>query len=582
MSENEKKELQDINEKALLEEENSAGTDAAAEKDPKSSDADVSVENAAKTDAGSSKETLKAEKKAAREERKAEQKAAREAARNDPARKRRLKNGSYAAAVTAILVVAVILVNFIVGAIPEKFTQADLSTGKLYSIGDTTKNLLASLDRDVTLYYITQSGYEDESVEKLVDNYAANSDHVKAVTIDSVTNPTFTQQYTDDTVTLNSVIAVSGEKSKIADYNNFYAYESYYSSSPTGFDAEGQITSAIASVALDAGATIYYTTGHNELSVSTDMSDAMSKANIDLEAVNLLSSEIPEDCTALLIFSPMTDFTEDEADKVIDYLANGGHALIVSISSALSGTETPNFDKIMAAYGVTRKGGLVMEGDTNSYVQVPYLIIPTVYSTDATSGVGSQNVVDTFPEALDVEEDEDAAYTVQTLLATSSSAYNKVNIESTLEQEDDDEIGSFALGVSVEQSLTITDEGDSDIAEDNEEDGADESSDSSTADTKITKILYYTSPALFSEDALTSLLQTYSSLPSGNTELFADALTYLTDQTVTISVEAKELTIPQTTISSGIVNSLGTVFMFVIPAAVLICGFVVWGRRRRA
>ena len=82
--------------------------------------------------------------------------------------KKSLKNGSYSMAVTAIVIAVLVVVNLIVGQIPEKYTQVDVSTQKLYTISDETVSYLKNLDTDITIYHIVQSGNEDSILEKKI------------------------------------------------------------------------------------------------------------------------------------------------------------------------------------------------------------------------------------------------------------------------------------------------------------------------------------------------------------------------------------------------------------------------------
>ena len=50
----------------------------------------------------------------------------------------------------------VLVVNMIVGSLPSKYTEVDVSEQKLYSIGDDTKKFLKDLDKDVTIYQVVQ------------------------------------------------------------------------------------------------------------------------------------------------------------------------------------------------------------------------------------------------------------------------------------------------------------------------------------------------------------------------------------------------------------------------------------------
>ena len=504
----------------------------------------------------------------------------------DPADRRRLANGSYALAVTAIAIAVIVVINFIVSAIPSKFTTADVSTAKLYTIDSTTKKVLNKLDDDITLYYLTESGQEDATTTKLLETYEGYSSHIKYKKIDIVANPTFASKYTSDTVSAGSIIAVCGDKSKVINYSSIYPTDSssYYSgSSSSTFDGEGQITSAIAYLTSESSEKVYYTTGHNELDMSTAMPDAISKANLDSESINLLSADIPSDCSMLIIFSPLSDFTTDEVQKVKDYLADGGHLLLVTMSAALTQTDTPNLDTIMASYGVTRTGGYLEETDQNYYASgVPYLLVPKTGSSTVTSDLSNENIVDSFTEGLTVTESEDAGYTVTPILTTSDSA----ELVTSGSSGSTSSKGEYDLAVEVDETLSNDSSGSSDVestADSTESTGTDSSADStsSTSSTKETKILYYASPFLFSSDALSSMLQQSVSLPTGNTTLFSSSLTYLTDSDVTVSVASKSTQPAQTTISSSNQTIFGNLFMFVIPVAVIIVGFTIWFARRR-
>lgn len=505
-----------------------------------------------------------------------------------PFDKRSLVNGSYAMAVTAIVIAAVIIINFIVGAVPSKFTKFDISSQKLFTIGDTSKQLLDGLSQDVTINWLTETGKEDTTIEHLLDTYSGASSHVKINKVDTVANPTFASTYTQDTLSDNSLIVTCGEKSKAISYDKIYQYDSssYYNYTATGFDGEGQITSAISYVTSDENGVIYYTTGHGEFDLSTDMTDSIEKANMTSKSLNLLSSDIPADCTCLIIFSPTTDFTTEEAAKVTAYLADGGHAFICSLTSK---TDTPNFDSILSAYGVTRVAGFIIDPDSSHYTQAQYLLMPEAStSSTVTSGLSGLNLVYAYAQGITVAEGDDSTYTVTPLLTSSSSAYSKALDATSLDKADGDQAGPFDLAVQIEETLSNDSSGASDVSTDTSaaDISGDTSGSTSSTDTtsqtqaKETKILYYTTPCAFSSDALSSLLQTSVSLPSGNSTLFANSMTYLTDKETTVSIAVKSLSTPKITVSESAASALGNLTMFALPAAVLAAGIIILVRRR--
>ena len=60
----------------------------------------------------------------------------------------------------ANVIAIVVVLNLVIQELPSSFREIDLSSEKLYTIGDQTKELLDDLDKDVDLYYIAQDGTE--------------------------------------------------------------------------------------------------------------------------------------------------------------------------------------------------------------------------------------------------------------------------------------------------------------------------------------------------------------------------------------------------------------------------------------
>ncbi len=492
-------------------------------------------------------------------------------------RLRVLANGSYSLAMTAVVIAVIVVLNFILAAIPSRYTVFDVSSTKLFSIGDTTKELLDQLDEEVTVAYLTQSGNGDERIEKLLETYEGYSGKIRVKTVDIVADPTYSRQYTDDEVAVNSLLISCGEKYRLINHDDLYEYSySNYAYNVSGFDGEGQITSAVSYVSSGNTAKIYYTTGHNEVAFDKNMTDLLDKSNVDYEEINLLSTDIPADCTALVIFSPMTDFTSEEAAKVKSYLSYGGHAMIVSFYGA-STEDMVNFDSIMSGYGVDRVDGLVEDADTSGYMSYPYLLLPNVTSTEVTKGLGSLNVLYGAAGTFELNDDKDETAVVTALLSTSESGYRKsVDSMSTLEMEDDDETGSFPLAVLVEKTLSADSMGQADVTLD----GAEEQEEEERS--PATKIVYYTTPGVFSMTALTTLMQQQiSELPGGNSVLFSNTISYLTDAETPIFIDAKSMSLEYNTVTASQAAVIGTILMIVLPAAVLIFGTVVFILRRR-
>ena len=88
---------------------------------------------------------------------------------------RNFKGGSYSTVLTVIVIAIILVVNIIVNVLPADVTKLDYSEEKLYTLSDQTNKILDSLDEDITVYVIAQSGKEDESLTELLNKYKAAS-----------------------------------------------------------------------------------------------------------------------------------------------------------------------------------------------------------------------------------------------------------------------------------------------------------------------------------------------------------------------------------------------------------------------
>ena len=206
-----------------------------------------------------------------------------------PARENRIafQGGSYSLAITAVVLAILVAVNVLVSALPSHLTQYDISAAKLYSITSNTKVVVNALEEDVTIYWIVQSGEEDDVIESLLDKYDSLSDHITVVKKNPDVYPTFAQQYTDETVQNNSLVVECGDRSRYIGYDDIYIQEAdmYSYSYNTSFDGEGAITSAIDYVVTEDLPQLYLLEGHGEQELPATFSEQIEKENIETQSL---------------------------------------------------------------------------------------------------------------------------------------------------------------------------------------------------------------------------------------------------------------------------------------------------------
>ena len=456
--------------------------------------------------------------------------------------------GSYSLMVTVIVLAILIAVNVFVSALPSSMTKYDISSSKLYSITSNTKVVVNALDQDVTIYWIVQSGEEDEVIENLLSKYDSLSDHVQAVKKNPDVFPTFAEQYTDEEVPNNSLVVECGDKNRYISYNDIYVQSAdmYSYSYTTSFDGEGAITSAISYVTSDDYPVLYTLEGHGEADLPSTFQDQIEKDNIEIQSLSLLTvDEIPEDADAIMIYAPSSDISEEEETMLSDYVTNGGKLLVMS-GPVEDGT-LENLNSLLADYNVTVTDGIVVEGDRDHYAfQAPYVLMPDMAENDITESLIEANYYPIMPIAQGLNVGEDSGKgTVTELLTTSSESFSKAdgyNI-STYEKEDGDTDGPFAVAVSIDTNM-----------------GG--------------QIIWFAS-----SNFLDDMYNAYSS--GANVDLGMNAVSSLIGESEAMAIRSKSLNYNYLTISDSTSSLLKFLMIGVFPLAFLGTGIYVVFRRRR-
>ena len=455
------------------------------------------------------------------------------------------KGGSYSIALTAVVIAILVVVNILVSVLPTTLTKYDISSTNLYSITSSTKVVVNALEKDVTIYWVVQSGKEDEVIENLLGKYEGLSSHISVVKKNPDVYPTFTSQYTSADVPNNSLIVECGSKNRYISYEDIYLTDVDYTtySYVYSFDGEGAITSAIDYVVADELPKVYMLEGHGEESLSSEFETQIDKENIELDTISLLNTDIPSDASALLIYAPQSDISSEEATILKDYIEDGGKLLVIA-GPTENGTLT-NLYSILEDYGVETADGIVVESDRNYYAfQQPYILLPEISSSDITDPLLEENYYAIVPIAQGLKVSGDS---VTTLLSTSSSSYSKVTgyAMTTYDKEDDDVDGPFAVGVLV----------------DTDNDG---------------QVIFFTSNYFLNE--------AYNAYSSGaNLDLAMNALSSLIGEREAVSIRSKSLGYNYLTISESDASKLKMWMIGVIPVAFVLYGVMtVIDRRKKA
>lgn len=460
-----------------------------------------------------------------------------------------LKVGAYSITGIILMIVLTVAVNLGLNYVPEQYSSFDLTENRLYALTDETKAFLAELSEDITIYVLAEEGAGDADFSKTLERMADQSGHIKIKYVSPAKNPNFYQNYTDVPPSSGSLIVEGEKRSTVVDYGDIYAYEmdySTYSYQTTGYDGEGQTVSAIAYVTTEDMPVFYAIGGHGELELEEKFVSTITKENASCETLMLYSvDEIPEDAQGVILNAPTSDYSKEDAEKVIAYLQKGGNALIVS---TMTEGEMPNFKSILEFYGITEVDGTIVEEDRNYYYQNPYYLFPEIASAEVTASLKDSLVFAPFSRGLSYDDTaDDIHYTP--LLTTSGSAFSKTDItdSSDFNRDANDVAGPFTVSVEVEKST---------------EDGA------------ISHAYVVGGESLF-----TSLADDMA--PGKNVKLFSSMISMLADHESSVAIPVKSLSMPNLVFKAQTAYIAAVLCVIVIPLATLATGLAIWLRRRR-
>lgn len=456
------------------------------------------------------------------------------------------KRGSYTLAITSIVIAIVIIFNMIVNLIPENKRQFDISSTNIYEISSKSKKIINNVDHDVTFYVLAEKSNTDKRIKTFINKYASLSDKIHIKWIDPVLHPSALTKYGTE----ENNIVISCKKTNRTTTVSFddilVSSASYYStsSSASSFDGDGQLTSALNYVTSNKEYKAYYTSGHGESSLSSEVTSLLTKSRISTSALLLMTAtSIPDDCDLLIIDGATSDFTKDEVKLLSSYLKKGGKVVTLL---AQTNKSMKNLYGLLKDYGLTVQSGYIADTE-RSYQGNYYYLIPNLsVSGDMASGISSNSVMMINSKGMTQSTPVRDSISTDAFMTTSSNGYAVTEKKQTQ--------GTYVLGATSTESVKVKNSKGKKV-------------------TKESRLTVYGSNMLIDEQITSS----FSSLE--NLTLFTNSVTASLDNADNVSISPKSLEVSYNTIAHP--GPFSILVVFVIPVGLIVGGFIVWFRRRR-
>lgn len=456
------------------------------------------------------------------------------------------KRGSYTLAMTSIVIAIVIVFNMIVNLIPENKRQFDISSTNIYEISSKSKKIINKVDHDVTFYVLAEKSSTDKRIKTFINKYASLSDKIHIKWIDPVLHPSALTKYGTEENNIVISCKKTNRTTTVSFDNILVSSASYYStsSSASSFDGDGQLTSALNYVTSDKEYKAYYTSGHGESSLSSEVKSLLTKSRVSTSNLLLMTAtSIPDDCDLLIIDGATSDFTKDEVKLLSSYLKKGGKVVTLL---AQTNKSMKNLYGLLKDYGLTVQSGYIADTE-RSYQGNYYYLIPNLsVSGDMASGISSNSVMMINSKGMTQSTPARDSISTDSFMTTSSNGYAVTEKKQTQ--------GTYVLGATSTESVKVKNSKGKKV-------------------TKESRLTVYGSNMLIDEQITSS----FSSLE--NLILFTNSVTASLDNADNISISPKSLEVSYNTIAHP--GPFSILVVFVIPVGLIIGGFIVWFRRRR-
>lgn len=484
----------------------------------------------------------------------------------------KFKRGGMATVLSVVFIAIVVALNLLVSALTDRFPSLDidLTAQKVNSLSDQALEIAKNVDREVTIYLIgTQEGYEQNQiyssyvqrgmqysqVSSLVKRLVEANPLISMEYVDPDTNPEFISQYESDSLATGKVLVESDLRHTVLTINDLFIINQ-----ETGSTINSKVDSALAGalelVNMDTVPVMSIITGHGEMLSTSNMAafvDNMEQNNFQVEEVDILTQEIPENTQVLMIATPTTDFSTEEIDKIRAYLDDEtrDQQVTLLVSAYPSQGELPNLAAFLEEWGVQVGTGVVAETDSNYAAYDARGVLVTASPLVLTSNTYSR-LLSYYSAPITLTFEENNGISTTPLWTTQDSAY-VITADMTEEDAANPETGEQVVASLSSKDVEVNGE------------------------TYARNVVVFGSSDLFTDNFM-------------GTSAFEDS-TYMndllldltdTDASAVVTVEEEEVETMQLDVSAstGTVSLLGILFTGGIPVVILLVGLGIYLKRR--
>lgn len=484
------------------------------------------------------------------------------AAEQEEIKSRKFKYGTLATVFTVVFIIAIVLVNILIGYLTDRYVlEIDMTSESRFEISEDTMEVLDDLAEPITITVLAEETTYRDSTELLSNIYeilqryeALAGGKLTVRYINPTVNPKIVEQYnTLGDLSSNDVIIESARRCKKLSPTTMYNSETsddgttYY----VGLRAEQKLTSAILYCTTETVSKAAYIRGHNEDYYMDELDAMLTTSNYEVDSVILAREDIPDDVNLIIISSPTVDFSTEEIDKLEAYFAAGGDAIVSMTPNTAE--ELTNLNLFFEEWGIKYTDNIVFDS-SQALSGYPMYVVPNIATVEGITdnlNLRNQFALIVGGRAIELTNTQTSSDYVTVLMSSSENSYakNANDITYGYDKKEDDTAGPFNLAVMTERY-----------------------SYDKNLNTTRSSILFVNAGMITD-----SVLEQSSFL---NASYLTAALNFINDYNDAVVIADKDFVSTTLNILTWQVRVVFWVVVIALPLAILAVGVIVWARRR--
>lgn len=249
----------------------------------------------------------------------------------------------------------------------------DLTQNNAFQIESSTKSILSEFKSEVKILVLakeedfTSNSVYNAQANQVFEQFALYGHSITLDYIDFVSDPSISNTYPAMQIKYGDIILETPANAYHIRTEDLFNYTYSQTGQPTivSSSAEEALLTGLLAVTSDVKPKVALINGHAEYDMP-EFVDLLERNNYNVSTVNLITEDLSNDINAVAMFAPKNDLSLEELEKIDKFLENNGEYKKFFLYTADPGQkELPNLSVFLREWGVGISSGSIFETNEN-------------------------------------------------------------------------------------------------------------------------------------------------------------------------------------------------------------------------